>query len=301
MGLTRKDLKGSKYRCLLLSSLPNVCNEKTAVKCKKSSPTMIQTDKESLKEVIKRLCRLPEILEIKDDFLYYPQGFSNPKELKLTENMAKDIFSKGRIDYIDFDKFKEEVRDNWWLAHPRGANTPNWDFVCTCTINRKPGLILVEAKAYEGEFKPDKKEIDPNAKIESKNNHIKITEAIEEASIELNRYSISNGFNLSIQEHYQLSNRFAFSWKLASLGIPIILIYLGFINAQEMGSSYFQDQKHWESYLLRSTSHIVPKNVWGSEILVGGSKKVPIYPIIRSMEMFPFPLIKEINGEQCSF
>ena len=37
--------------------------------------------------------------------------------------------------------------ENWWLAHPKGANTPNWDIALGCEIEGKPGLILVEAGA----------------------------------------------------------------------------------------------------------------------------------------------------------
>ena len=39
---------------------------------------------------------------------------------------------------------------------------------------------------------------------------------------------------LSTRHHYQLSNRFAWSWKLAMLGVPVVLLYLGFLNAQDM-------------------------------------------------------------------
>jgi hypothetical protein len=35
----------------------------------------------------------------------------------------------------------------WWLRHPRGANTPNWDFASSCTIDNAEGLLLIEGKA----------------------------------------------------------------------------------------------------------------------------------------------------------
>ncbi|HPV14642.1 MAG TPA: hypothetical protein PL126_03215 [Candidatus Cloacimonadota bacterium] len=35
---------------------------------------------------------------------------------------------------------------------------------------------------------------------------------------------------ISHDSHYQLSNRIAYTWKLASLGVPTILLYLGFLN-----------------------------------------------------------------------
>lgn len=33
---------------------------------------------------------------------------------------------------------------------------------------------------------------------------------------------------ISRDSHYQLSNRVAFAWKLATLGLPTVLVYLGF-------------------------------------------------------------------------
>ena len=47
------------------------------------------------------------------------------------------------------------------------------------------------------------------------------------------------GWSLSRDSHYQLANRFAWAWKLADMGLPTILIYLGFLNAAEM-----KDQGH---------------------------------------------------------
>ena len=47
--------------------------------------------------------------------------------------------------------------------------------------------------------------------------------------------------------HYQLSNRFAWLWKLASLGIPVVLLYLGFLNAQDMTDDgpLFRSEEEW--------------------------------------------------------
>lgn len=32
-----------------------------------------------------------------------------------------------------------------------------------------------------------------------------------------------------------MSNRFAWAWKLATMEVPVVLVYLGFLNATEMG------------------------------------------------------------------
>ncbi len=39
---------------------------------------------------------------------------------------------------------------------------------------------------------------------------------------------------VSKNHSYQAANRFAWSWKVASLGTPVILVYLGFVGANQM-------------------------------------------------------------------
>ena len=36
------------------------------------------------------------------------------------------------------------------------------------------------------------------------------------------------------RNHYSLCNRVAWAWKLAQLGVPVVWVYLGFLNATEM-------------------------------------------------------------------
>ncbi len=67
----------------------------------------------------------------------------------------------------------------------------------------------------------------------SKRNHAQIGRAISEASLGLK--DTMDGWNLSRDSHYQLANRFAWAWKLASMGVPVVLVYLGFLGAAEMG------------------------------------------------------------------
>jgi hypothetical protein len=45
----------------------------------------------------------------------------------------------------------------WWLAHERGAMTPNWDIAVSCEIEDRPSLILVEAKAHVNELSDSRK------------------------------------------------------------------------------------------------------------------------------------------------
>ena len=108
----------------------------------------------------------------------------------------------------------------WWLAFPKGANTPNWDITSTCTIKGRRGLLLVEAKAHSAELGES-----DSCGSENPGNRQRICLAITDAAAGL-QAATGGTWELSPDSHYQLSNRFAWSWKLASLGIPIMLLYL---------------------------------------------------------------------------
>ena len=114
----------------------------------------------------------------------------------------------------------------WWLVNTHGANTPNWDLLVTCSLDGNPGLILVEAKANWPELSRQGKPLSQDASPKSHENHKQIGAAIDEARA--GWQEIDPDVQISRDSHYQLSNRLAFAWKLASLGIPTVLIYLGF-------------------------------------------------------------------------
>lgn len=126
----------------------------------------------------------------------------------------------------------------WWLAHSRGANTPNWDVAASCSVGGRPGIILMEAKANRRELNPGGKSWfagrsadaawaqTERPSLRSRENHARIGAAISEA-----RDALRPRFPelaISRDTHYQLSNRVAFAWRLASLGLPTVLVYLGF-------------------------------------------------------------------------
>jgi len=98
--------------------------------------------------------------------------------------------------------------------------------VSTCKIAGRDGLLLIEAKAHDRELEEEGK------RPGDSDNHKQIGAAIEEANRELN--AIIPGWHLSRYSHYQLSNRFTWAWKLAALGTPTILAYVGFLGATEM-------------------------------------------------------------------
>jgi hypothetical protein len=136
---------------------------------------------------------------------WMPQGFNDVVEAQL----------HNAPSLLDVNRYGEALK-SWWLdvAGPTSV-TPNWDIASTCTIDGKRGLLLVEAKAHHEELKPDDR-----CGASNNSNFERIGEAIREANDALNK--VQPGWNLSHENHYQLSNRFAWSWKLASLGIPRI-------------------------------------------------------------------------------
>jgi len=164
---------------------------------------------------------------------WMPKGASNPREAELV------YFIKN----IDINLSKE-IR-SWWLSSSKKANTPNWDFVSTCKINNVKGLLLFEAKAHNNELSVHGKTLKKNSSIDSKANHLKITNAINEANNHIKKEY--GGINISIEKCYQLSNRIAYSWWLANHGIPVILVYVGFLNADDVADvgEPFKNPEDW--------------------------------------------------------
>lgn len=69
-----------------------------------------------------------------------PDGLLRPDEAKLGKTLG----------FLSPEMRGQLTR--WWLKVSRRANTPNWDIVSTCTIEGRPGLVLIEAKAHDMEF-----------------------------------------------------------------------------------------------------------------------------------------------------
>ena len=84
----------------------------------------------------------------------------------------------------------------------------------------------------------------------------------------------------------QLSNRFAWSWKLAMLGVPVVLLYLGFLNAQDMqdDEDLFQSENDWRHTMLDYCRGVVDESCWERTLNVEG---VPLIPLVRVFEQ-PF-------------
>jgi hypothetical protein len=195
-----------------------------------------------------------------DDDKYMPGGFCNPDEARL-----------GEVEgFLELEQ--RENASNWWLAVRSNANTPNWDIVSTCSVNHHKGLVLIEAKAHADELNPN-----DSCGAKNQENRQRISAAISDVSRKLGQ-----DWNLSPNRRYQLSNRFAWAWKIAEMGVPVILVYLGFLNAREMLSP-FASHNEWERCLREYAEGTVPDRVWREgPIVIGGT---PMKPIIRSADV----------------
>ncbi len=239
-------LRGSLLRCLLLTGLPRY---RTA-------------------ELLTSLVRPHNIDISSDKDIWRPRGLRNYKETTL-------------IDSNDFlpSETRRLLRE-WWLEKPRGARLPNWDIASTCTIEGKKGLLLVEAKAHDKELSDAGKSqpTTPNGQL----NHERIGLAIDQANSGLT--GLLAGWALSRGSNYQLSNRFAWAWKLATLGVPVILVYLGFLNAMEMldRGQPFKTHTAWEACIRNHAKNRVPDDAWNRKLEINGT---PVWFLIRSMEL----------------
>jgi hypothetical protein len=192
---------------------------------------------------------------------WMPRGHGAPEEARL------DTFGPRALPHPQ----AWSALRAWWLVHERGANTPNWDLAATCEIEGTPGLILVEAKANVPELSVAGKTLDATASAASAANHERIGLAIQEACAALRQVNASTA--ISRNSHYQLSNRVAFAWKLASLGIPTVLVYVGFlgdIGIADAGAP-FTDAAHWHASFAEYAASIVPKDLFERRLDCGAA------------------------------
>jgi hypothetical protein len=203
---------------------------------------------------------------------WMPQGFDHTDEATLPE--ADRLLSK-------------EIRlelTRWWLVV--AARTPNWDLASTCTINGKPGILLIEAKAHDQELikeETGRKNIEAPVSANARRNLLRIDWAIQDANLALAQdtgliWAMSRNWN------YQMSNRFAWAWKLADLGVPVALVYLGFLNANEMidQGNPLTDAAHWQQLVKSHSQPLFPAEVWNQPWTCSGQ---PFIPLIRSLEI----------------
>ena len=174
-----------------------------------------------------------------------PSGRVAPKEFYLPQFCTE--FCQGRFNFTPLV--------NWWVPSP--WRPPTWDLISTCEVNGKFGIVLVEAKAHENEFDWGGKSLKPHPSLGSKRNHSQISGCIREVQMAL-QPAFDGQFGLSIDSHYQLTNRVAHLWKLATCGIPVVLVYLGFVGDSGIEASYFRNDEHWQRAMGGYAQGVVP-------------------------------------------
>jgi hypothetical protein len=214
--------------------------------------------------------------EVRDTDAWLPRDGRSPREARLGSDnlgvLTKDIQLKVT---------------EWWLAHASGANTPNWDLAAGASFNGRKGLVLVEAKAHIGELETAGKRLSKTNRDEagyerSLENHKRIGAAIEQACDALKSHI--HGICINRDRHYQVSIRIAFAWKLASLGVPVVLIYLGFLNDTGMRNP-FVDENNFRKVMSDYLSAVFPITFLGKAILCGDARMQLIFrchPILTS-------------------
>jgi hypothetical protein len=203
---------------------------------------------------------------------------------------GRDAHSESVLVGVE-DKFlqpdQRHALQEWWIVHRRGSKFPTWDLVASATSPYgKPALILVEAKAHAAELKPDGKgkavRDTEEQQQRTDENHARIAAAIREASQAL--ASNLRGVTLTADANYQFANRVAFSWKLASLGIPVVLIYLGFIGDDQIATkgTLMADEDWRRAFVDHTALHFPGAHLEKPIATEGGA---PFWVVLRTLRV----------------
>ena len=147
-------------------------------------------------------------------------------------------------------------------------------------IDGKRGLILVEAKAHAAELDNEatgRKNIELPASPAARRNHLRIGWCIKDANLALAE-ATGLPWALSRDWNYQMSNRFAWSWKLTELGVPVVLVYLGFLRSLEMidRGKPLATHADWEQLVRTHSQPLFPSQIWGQRWMCNGQALVPL-------------------------
>lgn len=183
---------------------------------------------------------------ISPDDVHRPLGAHDDREYELLEFCRQHL--DGRFDYHQIEG------PVWWIVKRNArVRTPNLDLLSTATIEGQRGLLLVEAKAHHGELETGGKAFKPGSNAE---NHRMIGESVGLADRALN--AICPGFRLSRDAHYQVSNRVAWGWRLASLGVAVTVFYLGFLKDPYWPRDMFRSAEDWARAAREYLGNVFP-------------------------------------------
>lgn len=94
---------------------------------------------------------------------------------------------------------------------------------------------------------------------------------------------------ISRDSHYQLSNRIAFAWKLASLGVPTVLVYLGFYGDEGIrdAGEPFRDHAHWDETFASYAHTLVPSDLFNTRLDCGNAPTWFLVKARKVLEISP--------------
>ncbi len=124
------------------------------------------------------------------------------------------------------------------------------------------GLLLVEAKAHESglDWKGKRALSAETDSPQAWANDGRIRAAIAEAQDWFSQ--VAGPTALTADSHYQLANRLASAYKVASVGVPVRLLYLGFIGDTYF-DDYLRDADHWQQLMRGYLQGVVPSDLPG--------------------------------------
>jgi len=196
--------------------------------------------------------------------VWAPRGFDAPWEMELDK----------AVHFLP-EELRRDLRQ-WWLAVDKPVSRlPSWDLLATAEIGGREGIVLVEAKAHAAELSAVGKPPSHPA------NDARIANNIAEACAGLN--SASAGWAITSGSHYQLANRFAWGWRLAQAGVPVVLVYLGFLQADEMvdRGRPILNQSEWVRLMEDYGKGAVPESAWAAPLDIGGTPLIALRRTLR--------------------
>lgn len=147
----------------------------------------------------------------------------------------------------------------------------------------------MEAKAHNVELQKEEQGKQLKAKkgksvsADSLRNHVQIGACIQDASLALTSET-NLIWSLSRDRNYQMANRFASAKKLAEFGIPVILVYLGFLACEEMRDEPNQrpikNYEDWDEMVRAHSQPLFPAEVWNREWRVHGQSLIPLIRVL---------------------
>ena len=88
-------------------------------------------------------------------------------------------------------------------------------------------------------------------------NQVSVENAINEANTSISK--TVKDIKLSTENCYHLSSRIAEAWWLASKGIPVVLLYVGFLNDEKLSfkkHNIFTTDAEWQDLFKKHTEKV---------------------------------------------